>query len=89
MVHGLIENLAEVRLIHMALLEGRAVRLVDPEGFLSGELSAYPELFSLEPDLDRALPAPVPRCMWAVGSGTGPRSGSGYDPEPGGRHGLS
>jgi cobalt-precorrin 5A hydrolase len=37
--HGLtIENLAGVRLIHMALLAGRPVRLVDPEGFLSGEL---------------------------------------------------
>jgi cobalt-precorrin 5A hydrolase len=54
--HGLtIENLAGVRPIHMALLEGRPIRLVDPEGFLSGEISAYPELFSLEPDLDRAL----------------------------------
>ena len=59
--HGLgIENLAGVRLIHMALLAGRPVRLVDPEGFLSGELSAYPELFSLEPDLDRALAGPGP-----------------------------
>jgi cobalt-precorrin 5A hydrolase len=59
--HGLsIENLAGVRLIHMALLAGRPVRLVDPEGFLSGELSAYPELFSLEPDLDRALTGPGP-----------------------------
>jgi cobalt-precorrin 5A hydrolase len=54
--HGLtIENLGGVRPIHMALLRGRPVRLVDPEGFLSGELSAYPELFRLEPDLDRAL----------------------------------
>jgi cobalt-precorrin 5A hydrolase len=50
-----IENLAGVRPIHMALLAGRPVRVVDPEGFLSGELSAYPELFSLEPDLDLAL----------------------------------
>ena len=59
--HGLIiENLAEVRPIHMALLEGRPVRLVDPEGWLSGELSAYPGLFNLEPDLDRALAGPGP-----------------------------
>jgi cobalt-precorrin 5A hydrolase len=59
--HGLsIDNLAGVRLIQMALLEGRPVRLVDPEEFLSGELSAYPELFSLEPDLDRALTGPGP-----------------------------
>jgi len=59
--HGLsIENLAGVRLIHMALLAGRPVRLVDPEGLLSGELSAYPELFRLEPDLDRAVAGPGP-----------------------------
>ena len=59
--HGLlIENLAGVRPIHMALLAGRPVRLVDPEGFLSGELSAYPELFRLEPGLDRALTGPGP-----------------------------
>ncbi|MBM4302199.1 MAG: cobalt-precorrin 5A hydrolase [Deltaproteobacteria bacterium] len=59
--HGLtIENLAGVRPIHMALLEGRPVRLVDPEGFLYGELSAFPELFSLDPDLDRALNGPGP-----------------------------
>ena len=53
-----IENLAGVRLIHMALLAGRPVRLVDPEGLLYSELSAYPELFSVEPDLDRALTGP-------------------------------
>jgi cobalt-precorrin 5A hydrolase len=54
--HGLaIENLAGVRPIHMALLEGRAVRMVDPQGILSGDLAAYPELFRWEPDLDRAL----------------------------------
>ncbi len=54
--HGLaIENLAGVRPIHMALLAGRPVRLVDPQGFFSDILSAYPELFCLEPDLDRAL----------------------------------
>jgi cobalt-precorrin 5A hydrolase len=50
-----IDNLAGVRQIHMALLEGRSVRLVDPEGWLSVELAAYPGLFSLEPDLDLAL----------------------------------
>jgi cobalt-precorrin 5A hydrolase len=59
--HGLaIENLAGVRPIHMALLAGHPVRVVDPQGFLSGELSAHPELFSLEPDLDRALAGPGP-----------------------------
>ncbi len=59
--HGLIiENLAGVRPIHMALLEGRPVRVVDPEGILSGELSAYPELCRFDPDLDQALTGPGP-----------------------------
>lgn len=56
----IIENLARVRLIHMALLEGRRVRVVDPEGILYDAVSTYPELFSLEPDLDRALTGPGP-----------------------------
>jgi cobalt-precorrin 5A hydrolase len=50
-----IENLPEVRAIHIALLSGRPVRVVDPQGFLAEPVAAYPELFSLEPDLDRAL----------------------------------
>jgi cobalt-precorrin 5A hydrolase len=50
-----IENLPEVRAVQMALLEGRPVRVVDPQGFLDGLVSAYPELFTSEPDLDRAL----------------------------------
>jgi cobalt-precorrin 5A hydrolase len=50
-----IENLAGVRPIHMAWLAGRSVRLVDPQGFLSGLASASPELFAREPDLDQAL----------------------------------
>ena len=59
--HGLgIENLAGVRPVHMALLAGRPVRVVDPEGVLAGELSAYPELFIVEPDLDRALASSGP-----------------------------
>jgi cobalt-precorrin 5A hydrolase len=50
-----IENLPGVRPIHMALLEGRPVRLVDPQGFLDGLTATYPELCIPEPDLDRAL----------------------------------
>jgi cobalt-precorrin 5A hydrolase len=65
-----IENLAGVRPIHMALLAGRSVRLVDPEGVLSGALSAHLELFSLEPDLDRAL------------AGTGPAVYVGFRERP-------
>jgi cobalt-precorrin 5A hydrolase len=50
-----IENLAGVRPVHMAMLSGRPVRVVDPQGFLEGVVSAHPELFAPEPDLDRAL----------------------------------
>jgi cobalt-precorrin 5A hydrolase len=55
-----IENLPEVRVISMALLEGRPVRVVDPHGYLAEKISAYPELFTLQPDLDRALSVPGP-----------------------------
>jgi cobalt-precorrin 5A hydrolase len=59
--HGLtIENLPEVRVISMALLEGQPVRVVDPHGYLAEIVSAYPELFAPEPDLDRALGLPGP-----------------------------
>jgi len=50
-----IEDLAAVRGIHMALLEGRLIRVVDPDGFLAESLAGYPGLFSHEPDLDTAL----------------------------------
>lgn len=57
--HGLIiENLPEARVISMALLEGQPVRVVDPYGYLTEMVAAYPELFASEPDLDRALSAP-------------------------------
>ena len=88
--HGLtIENLAGVRPVHMALLAGRPVRLVDPEGCLSGELSAYPELFSLD-----ARPGPGPGRLRPHGlrGFSGARLAPGVAgapaPEPGGRHGL-
>jgi cobalt-precorrin 5A hydrolase len=50
-----IENLPEVRSVQMALLKGQPVRVVDPQGCLDDLTSAYPELFTSEPDLDRAL----------------------------------
>jgi cobalt-precorrin 5A hydrolase len=55
-----IENLPEVRVISMSLLEGRPVRVVDPHGYLAETVAAYPELFALQPDLDRALSVPGP-----------------------------
>jgi cobalt-precorrin 5A hydrolase len=59
--HGLIiENLPEVRAIHMALLAGRPVRVVDPHGYLAGAIAEYPALFTPEPDLERALAASGP-----------------------------
>jgi cobalt-precorrin 5A hydrolase len=50
-----IENLAEVRIISMTLLEGRPVRVVDPQGYLAEMVAANPERFSPESDLDQAL----------------------------------
>ncbi len=50
-----IEDLAAVRGMQMALLEGRALRVVDPDGFLAEPLANYPGLFVSEPDLDTAL----------------------------------
>ncbi|MFZ5450188.1 MAG: cobalt-precorrin 5A hydrolase [Thermodesulfobacteriota bacterium] len=59
--HGLtIENLPGVRVISMALLEGRPVRLVDPHGYLAETVAATPKQFALEPDLDQALRTPGP-----------------------------
>lgn len=61
MEHGLtIENLAEVRVLAMALLEGRPVRVVDPQGYLAELVAANPERFIPELDLDRALSIPGP-----------------------------
>ncbi len=50
-----IENLPEVRAVQMALLRGQPVRVADPQGFLDDLVSAYPELFTSESDLDQAL----------------------------------
>jgi len=59
--HGLtIENLPEVRVISMALLEGRPIRVVDPQGYLAKIVAANPERFTPESDLDRALSIPGP-----------------------------
>jgi cobalt-precorrin 5A hydrolase len=55
-----IENLAGVRGVQMALLSGRPIRVVDPDGYLSGPLAQYPGLFTREPDLEAALVARRP-----------------------------
>jgi len=41
-----IENLAAVRTVHSALLEGRTVRVVDPMGILGTHLAAHQGLFA-------------------------------------------
>ena len=51
----MIENLDAVRPVHMALLSGRPVRLVDPDGYLADLLKENPGLFIDENDLDAAL----------------------------------
>ncbi len=52
-----IENLEAVREVSMALLSGKPVRLVDPDGCLSDLLEGYPGLFiaGAENDLDAVL----------------------------------
>lgn len=55
-----IENLAGVRGVQMALLSGRPVRVVDPDGYLSAALAPYPGLFTREPDLAAAMVAGRP-----------------------------
>jgi len=49
-----IENLAAVKEVSMALLSGRPVRLVDPEGRLAAALAPYRQLFQREDDVDAA-----------------------------------
>ena len=58
---GLVmENLAAVREVHMALLTGDAVRLVDPEGLLTEALGESLSHFQTEPKLAAALTKPGP-----------------------------
>ncbi len=52
-----IENLEGVRAISMALLSGKPVRLVDPEGRLTGALKGYGHFFQQESELSKALRA--------------------------------
>ncbi|MFZ5453055.1 MAG: cobalt-precorrin 5A hydrolase [Thermodesulfobacteriota bacterium] len=56
----LIENLAVVRQVSMALLSGRPVRLVDPDGYFADILEENPGLFILENDVTAALAAEGP-----------------------------
>jgi len=63
----IIENLAEVKNVSMALLSGAAVRLVDPENRLVAVLDAYPAPFHRESDLEKALagdPRPTVYVGW-------------------------
>jgi cobalt-precorrin 5A hydrolase len=55
-----IEDLGTVKLIHMALLQGQKVRLVDPGGYLRGELAGCQELFELGPEEPDYLRQPGP-----------------------------
>ena len=55
-----IENLAAVKGIQMALLNGQTVRVVDPDGYLSESLADYAGLFVTEADLNKALKEKMP-----------------------------
>ena len=89
--HGLIiENLAGVRPIHMALLEGRPVRLVDPEGFLSGAIIRLSGVIQVRPRPGPGPGRPRPHGLRGLsGAGLAPGVAAAAPPEPGGRHGLS
>jgi cobalt-precorrin 5A hydrolase len=50
-----IETLAAVSQVQMALLSGLKLRLVDPDGYLATVAAEYPELFFRENHLDTAL----------------------------------
>ena len=51
----IIENLEAVRQVHMALLEGRIVRIVDPGGLVEDVLTGYPEAALEESNLEEAI----------------------------------
>ncbi len=55
-----LENLPAVRPVSMALLAGRAVTLVDQEGYLAEVVKANSGCFVLHDDLDAALARPGP-----------------------------
>jgi cobalt-precorrin 5A hydrolase len=55
-----IENLGTVKFIHMALLKGQKVRLVDSGGYLREELAEYKTLFETGPEDPEYLIQPGP-----------------------------
>jgi cobalt-precorrin 5A hydrolase len=59
-----IENLPVLRQIHMALLEGRCVRLVDPQEHFAGVAANRADLFISAADLDAALARPGPSTVY-------------------------
>ncbi len=56
----MVENLPALRPVSMALLAGRAVPLVDPEGWLAPVVAAHPGCFTVPADLKAALARPGP-----------------------------
>jgi cobalt-precorrin 5A hydrolase len=55
-----IENLAMVKKIQMAWLQGRKVRLIDPAGFLQKDLADFQDLIKLQPEQPEFLNQPGP-----------------------------
>jgi cobalt-precorrin 5A hydrolase len=69
-----IENLAEVKQIQMAWLQGHKVRLIDPAGFLQKELADFSEFVEQQPEQPEYLSLPGPAVyvgtrdyQWPVG----------------------
>ncbi len=63
-----IENLPALRPINMALLEGRSVRLVDPQGYFAHLTVNRAHLFISAADADAALATPGPPTVY-IGDG--------------------
>ena len=55
-----IENLAMVKNIQMAWLQGQKVRIVDPAGFLQAELAGFSEFIEVRPEQPEFLGQPGP-----------------------------
>lgn len=62
-----IEDIRAVRTIHSALLEGRTVRVVDPEGIVAPFLSRHGDLFIFSDRIPRDCPPDLP-CVYVGAS---------------------
>ena len=82
-----IENLAGVRLIHMALLEGRTVRLVDSQGCFIRRIIGLSGVIQFRARSGPGPGRPRPHGVCGFpGTGLAPGVAQAAGPEPGGRN---